>query len=293
MEYAKKHRRSSFLLLLLLVNISVWYAVSANNRRGLLTVAVLNVGQGDAIFIEAPNGNQVLVDGGPDKKVISELGKMMPLYDRSLDMIVVTNSDSDHYNGFFDVLKTYKVGKVLKSGALTDAPTYVNLENVIKVKGIPETVAERGMKIVLDEGVALYVLFPDRNVSNWATNDGSVVIKLVYGNTSFLLEGDAPQKIEKYLIEAEKTREEISSYGGLKGDVLKVGHHGSRTSTSPEYVEAVSPEYAVISDAKNNTYGFPHKETLDALEKNNVKILRTDVSGTIIFQSDGKSVVAK
>ncbi|MDD5068388.1 MAG: MBL fold metallo-hydrolase, partial [Candidatus Pacebacteria bacterium] len=112
------------------------------------------------------------------------------------------------------------------------------------------------------------------------------------GDTSVLLQGDATAEVEKYLISLEKSPES-RGYGGLSGQVLKVGHHGSRTSTSEEYVEAVSPEYAAISDGKNNRYGHPHKETLETLQKNNVKILRTDLQGRIIFESDGETIAVK
>ncbi len=187
MQFFKEHRRSALLLALFLASISIWYVVLAEAKHGLLTVAVLNIGQGDAIFIEAPNGNQVIVDGGPDRKIISELGKLMPFYDRSIDMIINTNPDSDHYAGFFDVLKSYSVGEFMESGTLSDTSTYALLEKSVADKHIPKVIARRGMKIVLDTNVFLYVLYPDRDVSNWTSNNGSIVMKLVYGNTSFLL----------------------------------------------------------------------------------------------------------
>ncbi|MDD4989433.1 MAG: MBL fold metallo-hydrolase [Candidatus Pacebacteria bacterium] len=292
MDYVKAHRRFTLLLFLLLINISVWYVVSADNHRGLLTVAILNIGQGDAIFIEAPNRNQVIVDGGPDQKLISELGHVMPFYDRSIDMIINTNPDSDHYAGFLDLLKSYKVGEFMESGTISDTPTYRQLEKTVAEKNIPKIIARRGMKIILDKNVSLFVLYPDRDVSNWTSNNGSIVMKLVYGDTSFLLQGDATAEVEKYLISLEKSPES-NVYGGLSGQVLKVGHHGSRTSTSAEYVQAVSPEFAAISDGKNNRYGHPHKETLDTLEKYHVKILRTDLSGRIIFESNGKEIAVR
>ena len=108
-----------------------------------------------------------------------------------------------------------------------------------------------------------------------------------------MLQGDSPQKVEKYLIGAEKKSMEASMYGGLSSQIIKIGHHGSRTSTASEYIETVSPDYAVISERKNNSYGFPHEETLDTLEKFNVKVFRTDEIGRIIFQSDGKNLVIR
>jgi beta-lactamase superfamily II metal-dependent hydrolase len=138
------------------------------------------------------------------------------------------------------------------------------------------------MKMDLGGGVVINILFPDRDVSSWATNDGSVVARLSYGKTSIMLTGDAPMKTEKIIL-GEFSPPELAS------TILKVGHHGSRTSTSPSFVKTVSPVYALISDGKNNKYGHPHQETLDTLNSLGVKILRTDLLGTIIMKSDGKN----
>lgn len=136
---------------------------------------------------------------------------------------------------------------------------------------------------MLGDGAYLEVLFPDRDVSGVSTNDGSIVGRLVYGKTSIMFTGDAPQNVEKYLT--------LLDSKNLKSDVLKVGHHGSRTSSSEEFVGFISPTYAVISDGKGNSYGHPHKETLATLEKFGVDILRTDQVGTIVMESDGEKVV--
>jgi competence protein ComEC len=141
------------------------------------------------------------------------------------------------------------------------------------------------MKVILDDeaGVYINILFPDRDASGMKTNDGSIVARLVYGNTSVMLTGDSPQPIENYLTSVDGKN--------LKSDVLKVGHHGSRTSTGVQFLGFVEPTYAVISDGKGNSYGHPHKETLDTLNKFNVKVFRTDELGTIVMKSDGEKVV--
>jgi competence protein ComEC len=128
-------------------------------------------------------------------------------------------------------------------------------------------------------GVLIDVLFPDRDVSSWATNDGSVVARLSYGSTSILLTGDAPVKTEKIILSENYSTE-------LKSTILKVGHHGSRTSTSNNFLNAASPIYALISDGKDNKYGHPHKEVLNELGQFGAKILRTDLLGTIIIKCD-------
>lgn len=287
MSLSRKVALFSFTFLVLLAGF-VFYYVSATYGNGLLTISFLNIGQGDAIYIEAPNGAQFLVDGGPaNGKLLSELGALMPYWDRMIDGILVTNPDADHYAGFLDVLPRYTVGEVFEPGTHSDTATYATFENKIRDQNIPKIITKRGMRIILDkeDGVYLEILFPDRDVGNWVINDGSVVAKLVYGSTSVMLQGDSTQRIEEYLIALDRTN--------LDADILKVGHHGSKTSTADEYVQAVRPDFAIISDGKGNRYGHPHKETLDTLTKENVSILRTDIEGRITFVSNGKSLKRK
>ena len=277
----------SFISLVLLAAFAFYFA-AVSRGKGLLTISFLDVGQGDAIYIEAPNGAQIVIDGGiANGKLLSELGALMPYFDRTIDAIVVTNPDADHYAGFLGLLPRYRVGLLLEPGARADSATYASFEEKIEKENVPKTIARRGMKVMLDReaGVYLSILFPDRDVSNWLANDASIVAKLVYGSTTVMLQGDATEKIEKYLL--------TLGAENLDADILKVGHHGSKTSTAPEYVGAVSPDFAVISNGKDNRYGHPHKETLDTLAKSNVPALRTDIEGRITFVSDGKKFVRK
>ncbi|MBX4210596.1 MBL fold metallo-hydrolase [Candidatus Parcubacteria bacterium] len=277
--------RLAVVTLFFIANGFIWCAVRANGSSGVLRVVALNIGQGDAIFIETPNHNQILIDGGGTNKILEELGTVMPFYDRSIDMLVVTNPDKDHMGGFIDVLKNYHVGRVLEPGTKSDSATYAELEKTISEKQVPETLARRGMDFVLDDNVHLYTLFPDRDVSGLTTNDGSIVAKLVYGNTSFMLTGDSPQKIEEYLVSLDGTN--------LKSDVLKVGHHGSRTSTGALFLSYVQPVYAMISAGFKNKYGHPHKETIDNLNAAHVKTFITYEKGSVGFRSDGVKVIAE
>ena len=139
------------------------------------------------------------------------------------------------------------------------------------------------MRLHLGGGAFIDILFPDRDVYTWAPNDGSIVARLVYGNTSLMLTGDSTTMTEKIILSK-------SSKTGLSSTVLKVGHHGSRTSTGAAFIKAVSPSYTLISDGKNNTYGHPHRETLDVLTEFGAKIFRTDILGTIVMRSDGQNV---
>ncbi len=287
MQRIRENLRFYLFGVLFVVTCFIWYAVLQEDRAGILTVAVFDIGQGDAIFIEAPNGNQLLIDGGPPKVVLPALRKVMPFYDRSIDMLMVTNPDKDHIAGFIDILPRYSVGRVVEPGTESSSSVYAELERSIREHHVPRVVARRGQTIWLDKkhGVGFHVLFPDRDVLGLSTNDGSIVGRLTYGNTSVMFTGDSPSSVERYLVALDGKN--------LKSDVLKVGHHGSRTSSSKEFVGFVAPTLAVISNGKGNSYGHPHKETLDTLEKFGVKVFRTDRSSTIIFKSDGETIFKK
>ncbi len=267
---------------LALATALIWYAVYTAEARAFLTVAFLNVGQGDSIFLEAPNGSQIIVDGGPDDSLLAELGKIMPFYDKSIDMIVVTNPDKDHYAGFIDVMNQYDVGALLESGTHSETPTYALFQQTAKEHNIPELVAKKGMRFVLDAKHAIYldILFPDQDVTNWKSNDGSTIAKLVYGETAVLLTGDATARTEE-IVMRDFTQEELQS------DILKIGHHGSKTSSGEAFIKAVDPELAVISAGYHNSYGLPKQEILDRLKSLTIPTLITYQEGTIIMQSDG------
>lgn len=266
-----------FLVFFLLFAVIFLVFLDWQSTHKEFTFAMLDVGQGDALFVESPTGAQVMFDAGPAHSVMGPLQKVISPFDRNIDAIVITNPDADHLGGAMDILKNYKVGMVLESGALTDSKTYQNFKAELKRQNIPDVLARRGTRMDLGGGVYVDILFPDRDVAAWTTNDGSVVTRLVYGSTSIMLTGDAPAKTEKIIL-----AENSSAF--LKSNILKVGHHGSRSSTSVEFAKAVSPQYALISDGKDNSYGHPHRETLDTLTKLGSKILRTDILGSIIIK---------
>ena len=264
---------------------TLWYVAIRENRDGILTISFLNIGQGDAILIESPTGMQVVIDGGPNKAIMKEITSIMPWYDRHIDMIMVTNPDKDHYEGFIPLFGRYTIGVEIEPGTVSQTEMFRTLKNIIQTKKVATIVARRGQIIDIGGGAYIQILFPDRDVSGLSTNNGSIVAKLVYGQTSVLLTGDSPTAIEEYLISQDKTI--------LDSDILKVGHHGSRTSTSDAYVQAISPAYAMISAGKDNSYGHPHKEVLDILAKEKVPVLGTYDLGRITFVSDGRSFVRK
>lgn len=278
-SHVKKYFRWYVLLSLFFIFCVVLIFIFNEKRDDILKFAVLDVGQGDALFIESPTGVQVLVDGGPNNNLSREISKVMPFYDRHIDMIVVTNPDLDHYSGFLKILDKYKVDYDLESGTTNKYSVYAELENKIKEKGIKKIIAKRGQIIDLGGGAYLQILFPDRDISGMSSNDGSIVMKLVYGETNVMLQGDSTAKIEDYLLRLSTTT--------LKSTILKAGHHGSKTSSKEAHVSIVNPKWIVISSGKNNDYGHPHKETLQTAQNLKIPAIDTCNNGTIFFESDG------
>lgn len=276
--------REVLVCVLLLGCLLVWYVVAKETRGGILTVSFLDVGQGDAIFIDGPSGIQVLIDGGKGKKVLSELGHVLPFYDRSIDVVIATHPDQDHIEGLIGVVERYKVLIYVEPKLITDKPFHTSLREVVGRRGARELSAYAGERIALGGGARLTILFPDLDVSTWQdiTNNASVVALLEYGKTKFLFTGDSPIAIENRLISKLGSAIDI--------DVLKVGHHGSRTSSGPDFINATSPAYAIVSAGKDNSYGHPHKETLERLANMNSKILNTAEVGRITIESDGVSL---
>lgn len=278
MQKLRENLRWYALGALFVLVVFIWAVIFSKSNGGKLTVAFLDVGQGDAIFIEAPSGAQMLIDGGAGKNVLRELSAQMPFYDRSIDIVLATHPDKDHTGGLPDVLERYDVGVFFEPGVKGSSGTYKALENLVSEKNITHVFARRGTVIRLDENVSFNILFPDRNVSEVESNTASVVGQLVYGDTEFLLTGDSPKSIEEYLVALDGDV--------LESDVLKAGHHGSKTSSAESFVALASPTYAVISAGEENRYGHPHKETLNIFENLDSEILETK-NGTVVFVSDG------
>lgn len=261
----------------------VWTVVYAETPRhsGVLTLAILDVGQGDALYIESPVGIQVLVDAGPDGSVLRALPDVMPALDRSLDAVIATHPDADHIGGFVDVIERYGIGVYIMSGIPKETKTAERLEAAVEERRIPRIVARRGMVLELGGGAALEVLYPDYDVSvlpEGKANEGGIVTRLRFGESAALLMADVGKGVEARLLVLEGE--------ALESDVLKVGHHGSRYSSDEAFVTAVSPETAVISVGKNS-YGHPTAQALGVVGRVGALLLRTDEDGTIICRSSG------
>jgi len=280
-------KSTSFLLgILFLANILAWTAVYELNQPQLLEVVFFDVGQGDSIFIETAQDIQILIDGGPGSTVLERLGEEMPFWDRSIDLIVLTHPEHDHVAGLIEILKAYQVENILWTGIERDGVEYGEWRECIKNEGARIIIARAGQQIKAGS-VSLDVLYPFESLEGERTkslNNTSIVIRLVFNDNSFLFTGDAFKSIERKLI-----NENIE----LKSDVLKVGHHGSKTSSADEFIQEVLPEVAVIQAGRENPYGHPNQETLDTLTKYDIRILRTDLDNSIKIISDGINLQVK
>jgi competence protein ComEC len=231
-------------------------------------------------LVQTPGGRQVLIDGGPNPTtLLNELSAVMPFWDRSLDLVVLTHPDGDHLTGLLAVLDRYQVGRVLHT-SLTDAtPLAASWRDRLAKSRIPRTIAQRGMRIEVRD-VALTVLHPSSKPLTGAASDNNtaIVLRVDYGPTSLLLTGDAESEAEADMLKAELP---------LQADLLKIGHHGSNGSTSAPFLMAVTPRMAVIQVGAENSFGHPAPEVLKRLMDARAEILRTDRNGRIEAVSDG------
>lgn len=280
------NRRFHYLLILFSILIFVLLLVWFTAPDGKLKFYVLDVGQGDAIFIETPRKNQILVDGGPNSKVLSELGEVMPFYDRTIDLIVLTHPQQDHIFGLVEVLKRYKVVNILITGVDYSGGAYEEFKKIIGEKDINVFISQKGQKIFLDKDASLDVLYPFEKLFSEKfagdANDTSVALLLNAFGKKFLLAGDAG------IIEETNM---ANSGADIDIDVLKLNHHGSKYSNSALFLEKTSPQIAVVSAGKNNRYGHPHKETLDRLA--DIPLYRTDTQGRIAITTDEEDLDVK
>ncbi|MFT5359741.1 MAG: competence protein ComEC [Candidatus Paceibacteria bacterium] len=277
----KKNLQQILIVAALVFVAAFIYFIQKNNLASseYMAVSFLDVGQGDAIFIEAPNGVQMLIDSGPDNSVLQELSKVMPFWDRSIDVVVATHPDKDHIGGFPELFKRFKVGYVLDTEVISDTGIYREYLSQREKIDAKKLSSEAGQVIVLDKksGVYVEVLFPGENIENIKDkNDTSIVLRVVYGESEVLLTGDASKKVEKFL---------VSKYGSrLESDILKLGHHGSKTSTSESFLETVSPKMAVVSAGEGNRYGHPHDDVVDKVKNLGLDIYSTSEGRPILME---------
>jgi competence protein ComEC len=274
------------VLPLLVAAILVW-SVALTMPDDKLHVSFLDVGQGDAILIQTPNGQDILIDGGPDpQKINLELSKKLPFWDRTIDLVVSTQPQADHITGLVEVLQRYKVKQVLEPGVSYNSSIYQEWCNLVEEKHIKRDKAQAGQEIDLGNGTKLEVLNPPDSLWEGTSDDvdnNGVVLRLSWGQVSFLFTADIREEAEFEL---------ISQRANLKSTVLKVSHHGSETSTTSQFLAAVDPEVAVISVGKDNPFGHPSPEVLERLigRLSEGNVYRTDEDGTIELTTDGEKL---
>lgn len=270
-------KRVTYLFPVLWILILISSTVNASPSP--LTVHFIDVGQADCILIQSPGGRNMLIDAGNNEDGPLITTYLNTLHIKKLDVIVGTHPHEDHIGSMDTVIAAYKVGKIYLPKVSNNTKSFRDVLTVIKAKGLKVTTAKAGITINLDPALKITMLAPNSTHYD-EFNNYSAVIKLTYNRTSFLFSGDA---------ETDSEMEMLAQGYALKADVLKVGHHGSNSSTSPPFLKAVSPKYAVISVGTGNTYGHPHQTTLKRLEAVS-RVYLTDRDGSIIMTSNGRRI---
>lgn len=240
-----------------------------------LEVYFLDVGQGDAILIRNSRDQNILIDGGPDELVLEEIGKILPYTNRKIDTMILTHPHADHLIGLIAILKRYEVGTVIHTGANYQDSSYRYFQEIIQQKAKTITLAQAGTSLDLGDNCYLNILFPFSDISGQDfknINNSSIVSELGCGDEKILLTGDAEKEVEKEL---------LANYPNLQAKVLKLGHHGSKTASSPDFLEQINPQLAIILVGEDNKYNLPSPEILENLIELGIKIIRTDEDGGV------------
>lgn len=271
------------VLLFLLGGILIYQNAIFNDKK--LHVVICDVGQGDAIFIRTPNGSDILIDGGPDDSVLDCLGKHMPLWDRAIEIVILTHPHADHLMGLFAVLKNYRIKAFATEELSNKTVGFASLMDKIKAQKIPTRFIFAGDRFILKDKVVLEIVGPTKEFLDKTSPGGtigetsefaSLENLLTYGKFSVLFTGDSQ-------VSELEEMPKLIQHDNL--DVLQAPHHGSRFGLNQEILDILNPELAVISAGKNNKYGHPTQFVLDLLK--NIKTLRTDQMGDIEIVSDG------
>lgn len=240
-----------------------------------LKVSFLDVGQGDGILIQTPKNKKILIDTGPNSKIVGEIETKISFFDKKLDVLLLTHQDLDHNGGFSDVTSSFEVKTVVVSKNYTERLSFSKISFVSKEN------------LVKNKEVTLKILSPEQNDLG-DTNHTSIVSQLIYGNFRFSFMADADKEVERKLV-SEGYFENGKSYI----DTVKLGHHGSDTASSELFLKKIKPEYCIFSVGKDNIYGHPSKSVLTLAEKYCASIYRTDEDGTVEFVTNGESVKIK
>ena len=262
----------------LLLVMSLWQL-----GDGMLHISYLNIGQGDAALVRTPGRQYVLIDGGPGDAVLGELAGVMPFFARRIDVVMLSHPHADHLDGLIEVLERYDVGVVMMTGVSYGYKGYERFLEVIEERDVEVIFVNGEVDYLLDD-VVLDIVYPFESLAGRAfenVNNSSISFRLLYGERSFYFSGD---------LEVEGEEALVASTLDVRSDVLKAGHHGSRTSSSEPLLDLVQPLWAVISCGVDNQFLHPHAETITHFQKRGVTIYRTDLDGRVELKSDGMKI---
>ncbi|MEI7620561.1 MAG: ComEC/Rec2 family competence protein [Candidatus Falkowbacteria bacterium] len=272
-----KIKKISLIILLLIIPAIVLKYTTKPPISGL-EVYFLDVGQGDAILIRNSQGKNILIDGGPDESVLEKIGRILPYDNRKIDVMILTHPHADHLIGLIAILKRYQVDTVIYTGANYSDSSYRYFQELASQKAKNITIAQSNISLDLKDNCRLNILFPFSNVSGQDfknINNSSIVSELSCDRNKILLMGDAEKEVEQKL---------IKNHSDLSAEILKLGHHGSKTASSLEFLKEVNPKLAIILVGKDNKYNLPSPEIIERLQETGPKVIRSDQDGELKIQ---------
>ncbi|AXU65209.1 ComEC/Rec2 family competence protein [Clostridioides difficile] len=270
-------RNKIFLSILIIISLLI-----GCDKKSLLSIHMIDVGQGDSILVQTPTNKNILIDGGDEDSENIIISYLRQKRIKTIDIIIATHPDSDHIGSLDNVIKKFNVSSIYMPEQSTDSEAYQNLINSCTDKNLSIQYLYKNDVLNIDNNINIYVLSP--SYIQEESNLNSIVFKLTFNDNSFLFMGDAEEENEKEILHSFKLN---------NINFIKIGHHGSNSSSSLEFIKKISPDIAAISCGYKNQYGHPHRKVIDNLKQNHVSIYRTDRIGDIVFYSDGEIIFTK
>ena len=275
-EWLNANKIKLTLLSLIVTNFLAWgFFFSLPNDQ--LHLKVYNVGQGDSIFLETAGGYKILIDGGPDNKVLGYLGKDLPFYSKKIDLLILTHPEADHFTGLIEVVKRYQIKTLWVSNVSGKGRLFDEWVSTLRDRKVEAKTVYQGDKMIFPDKTQVSVIWPKKDHKSSELNLNSIVVEVSFGNFNALLTGDAGEEAQPYTSSSSEV------------EVFKVPHHGAKTSLNETYVASLSPQISIISVGAKNPYGHPSQDVINFLSSIGSKVYRTDKNGTVEIVSNGKS----